>query len=59
MSFWDRVRKFLNWTRSSKPDVNLNFEFYEQLKPFRLPLILLVSLMLIGTLGYMAFSGFL
>lgn len=58
MSFWDKVRKFLNWTRSSKPDVNLNFELYEQLKPFRLPLILIVSLMLIGTLGYMVFSGF-
>ncbi|NLK66220.1 MAG: potassium channel protein [Campylobacteraceae bacterium] len=58
MSFWDRVRKFLNWTKSSKPDIDLNLEIYEQLAPFKLPLILVVSMMLLGTLGFIFFSEF-
>ena len=52
MSFADKVKKFLNWSGSTKPDIDLNSEIYDQLKAFRLPLILIILMMLIGTLGY-------
>lgn len=58
MSFLDRLKIFLNWSGSSRPDINLNSEIYEQLKPFRAPLIAIVLMMLIGTLGYIYFAGF-
>lgn len=58
MSFGDKVRKFLNWTRSSKPEINVNLEIYEELRPFKLPLILVVFMMLLGTLGFIFFSKF-
>ncbi|MSN96069.1 potassium channel protein [Campylobacter sp. FMV-PI01] len=54
----DKAKKFLNWTKTSKPDIDINTELYEQLKPFRLPLILVVFMMLIGTLGFIFFSDF-
>lgn len=58
MSFWDKVKKFLNWSGSTKPDIDLNSEIYDQLKAFRLPLILIILMMLIGTLGYIFIAGF-
>ncbi|CZE47124.1 potassium channel family protein [Campylobacter geochelonis] len=58
MSLFDKVKKFLNWSRTPKPDFDLNTEIYEQFKPFRLPLILVVMLMVVGTVGYMTFSNF-
>ena len=58
MSFWDKVKKFLNWSGSTMPDIDLNSEIYDQLKAFRLPLILIILMMLIGTLGYIFIAGF-
>ena len=58
MSFLDKVKNFLNWSGSTKPDIDLNAEIYDQLKAFRLPLILIILLMLIGTLGYIFIAGF-
>lgn len=58
MSFLEKIQKFLNWTPSSKPEINLDSDLYEQLKPFRLPLIAVVLMMLVGALGYMIFSDF-
>ena len=58
MSFADKVKKFLNWSGSTKPDIDLNSEIYDQLKAFRLPLILIILMMLIGTLGYIFIAGF-
>lgn len=58
MSFLDKVKKILNWSGSTKPDISLNAEIYDQLKPFRLPLILIILMMLIGTLGYVFIAGF-
>jgi len=52
VGFSAKLKKFLHWESSKKPEVSLSAEIYEQLKPFRLPLILLQLVMLIGTLGY-------
>lgn len=53
MGIFRRLKKALGWKiRTTKPQYDLNPLIYEQLKPFRLPLILIQSIMLIGTLGY-------
>jgi voltage-gated potassium channel len=53
-----KIRNFLHWESSPKPDKKLLPEVYPHLKPFRLPLILTILIMLIGTLGYMMIDGF-
>ncbi|QCD52316.1 MULTISPECIES: potassium channel family protein [unclassified Campylobacter] len=58
MSFIKKIQKFLNWSSFSKPEINLNTELYEQLRPFRLPLILVVLMMMVGALGYVAIDNF-
>ncbi|CAD7287236.1 potassium channel family protein [Campylobacter suis] len=58
MAFLTRLKKFLQWQSTSKPEINLNTELYEQLRPFRLPLISVVLMMLFGTLGYIFTSNF-
>ncbi len=58
MNLLIRIRKFLNWESAPKPDKKLLPEIYPHLKPFRLPLILTVIAMLIGTLGYVIIDGF-
>jgi len=58
MNLLERIRKFLNWEITPKPDPKLLPEVYSHLKPFRLPLILTVIVMLIGTLGYVVIEDF-
>ena len=58
MSILDRIKRFLDWSGSTKPDINLYTEIYDQLRPFRLPLITIVLMMLIGTLGYIFIASF-
>jgi voltage-gated potassium channel len=53
-----RIRRFLNWERAPKPNKKLLPEVYPHLKPFRLPLILTVLTMMIGTLGYVVIDNF-
>jgi voltage-gated potassium channel len=53
-----RIRKFLNWEISPKPDKKLLPEVYPHLKAFRLPLILTVVVMLVGTIGYVVIDDF-
>ncbi|MDD2451063.1 NAD-binding protein [Sulfurovum sp.] len=53
-----RFKKFLGWRSAPKPHITLNDEFYGHLAPFRLPLILTVLMMLIGTMGYMIIDDF-
>jgi len=48
----NRIKKFLNWRETSKPHITLNDELYVLLAPFRLPLILTVLTMMLGTFGY-------
>lgn len=52
-----KLANFLNWHISS-PEYNLSGEVYEQLRPFRLPLIFIVLMSLFGTLGYMLIDNF-
>jgi voltage-gated potassium channel len=53
MSIFTRVKRAIGWEiRRAKPQYDLNPLIYSQLKPFRLPLILIQLIMMIGTLGY-------
>ncbi|MCW8954491.1 MAG: NAD-binding protein [Sulfurimonas sp.] len=52
MSLLSKIRIFLHWESAPKPDVKLLPEVYPHLKAFRLPLILTVITMLLGTTGY-------
>lgn len=58
MNLLVRIRKFLNWEIAPKPESKLLPQIYPQLKAFRLPLILTVFVMLIGTIGYIVIDGF-
>ncbi len=58
MNLLQRIRKFLNWEIAPKPDTKLLPEIYPHLKAFRLPLILTVLIMLVGTIGYVLIDGF-
>jgi len=53
------IKKALGWEyRTTKPEFDLNQEIYSHFKHFRLPLILLQFLMIVGTLGYMIIDDF-
>jgi len=58
MNLLSRIRKFLNWESSPKPQTKLLPEVYPHLKAFRLPLILTVLIMMAGTLGYVIIDDF-
>ena len=53
-----KLKKILHWGNSPKPDINLSGELYEQLKPFRLPFILVQFFLLFGTLGYLILEDY-
>ncbi len=53
------IKKAIGWEyRRSKPEFSLDKEIYSQFKHFRLPLILLQFIMMVGTLGYMIIDDF-
>lgn len=58
MTFLEKVKKLLHWTSRATPHIDLNTELYQQFKPFRLPLILVVTMILVGTLGYVIIDDF-
>ena len=59
MSIFRRIKKALGWEiRTAKPEYDLNPIIYSQLKPFRLPLVLVQVIMIIGTLGYIIIDDF-
>ncbi|PTB83722.1 potassium channel protein, partial [Sulfurovum lithotrophicum] len=58
MNFIQKFKKFLGWRSAPKPHITLNDEYYGHLAPFRLPLILTVLVMLLGTMGYMIIDDF-
>ncbi len=53
-----KVKKLLHWRDKNVPKINLDVELYQQLKPFRLPLILTVLMILFGALGYIIIDDF-
>jgi len=58
LNLLQRIRKFLNWETAPKPDTKLLPEVYPHLKAFRLPLILTVITMMVGTVGYVIIDDF-
>lgn len=58
MNLLQRIREFIHWESAPKPDVRLLPELYPQFRAFRLPLILTVLTMLIGTIGYVIIDDF-
>ena len=58
MNLLQRIRKFLNWETAPKPDTKLLPEVYPHLKAFRLPLILTVLTMMVGSVGYVIIDDF-
>ena len=58
MKFIQDFKKFLGWRSAPKPHITLNDEYYSHLAPFRLPFILTVLIMLLGTIGYMVIDHF-
>jgi len=60
MSIFRKVANFIGWSSPDRLDteIDIDIKLYDKLRIFRLPFILIVLLMLIGTVGYIAFSGF-
>ena len=58
MNLLSRIRKFLNWESAPKPQTKLLPEVYPHLKAFRLPLILTVITMMVGSLGFVIIDNF-
>jgi len=58
LSLNSKIRKLLKWEPAPKPEYELLPELYGHFKAFRLPLILTVMTMLIGTLGYIIIDDF-
>jgi len=58
LTLTQKLKKLLNWSSRSTPHIDLNTELYQQLKPFRLPLILVVLMIMVGALGYVIIDGF-
>jgi len=52
MNLIQKIQNFLHWEITPKPDPRILPPIYPHLKAFRLPLILTVIIMLIGTIGY-------
>ncbi len=45
-------QKIKAWEKEKKPQISLSGDIYSQLKPFRLPIVLVILIMMFGTLGY-------
>lgn len=58
MTFVKKIQKLLRWETSHKPEITLNDELYAQFRPFRLPFILVLITMFVGTIGYMVIDNF-
>jgi voltage-gated potassium channel len=59
MGFFQNLKKKLGWKAiRPKPEFNLDPEIYSKFKPFRLPLVLVQFVMIIGTMGYVFIDNF-
>ena len=58
MSLLHKIKKLLHWSDRKVPAINLDTKLYQELKPFRLPLILTVLMIMIGALGYIIIDDF-
>ncbi len=59
MIFFRNIKKALGWEyRKTKPEFDLDKEIYSQFRHFRIPLILLQLIMMVGTMGYIIIDDF-
>lgn len=58
MNLIKKIRHFLNWEETPKPDPKILPKIYGKFKAFQLPLILVVLTMMIGSLGYVVIEDF-
>jgi len=58
LNLFRKIRAILHWEVAPKPDTSTLPELYGQLKAFRLPLILTVITMMVGTAGYIIIDDF-
>ncbi len=58
MSLLQKIKKLLHWSDRKVPEINLDTQLYQELKPFRLPLILTVLMIMLGALGYIIIDNF-
>ena len=58
MSLLQKIKKLLHWSDRKVPAINLDTKLYQELKPFRLPLILTVFMIMLGALGYIIIDDF-
>ena len=55
---FDKLKNFLHWEGTQKPDIDMAGLLYEQLKPFRAPFLLLFAGLLLSTLGYVVVTDY-
>lgn len=53
-----KVKKNSHTKIQQRPDISLSAELYQQLKPFRIPLILLQFFIVFGTIGYLVLEDY-
>ncbi len=58
MKIFQNFKNFLHWEKAPKPEISVSGKLYQQLKPFRLPLVLVQLIMVIGTLGFIYFEDY-
>jgi len=58
LNLFRKIRAALHWEAAPKPDTSLLPDIYGHLKAFRLPLILTVVTMAVGTFGYVLIDDF-
>ena len=59
MSISKKFKRTIGWeSRNTKPEFDLNAEIYSHLRPFRLPLVLVQLIMMLGTVGYILIDDF-
>jgi len=58
VSLLQKIKKLLHWSDRKVPEINLDTQLYQELKPFRLPLILTVLMIMLGALGYIIIDNF-
>lgn len=58
ITFTEKLKKFLNWSSKPKPQITLSQELFKEFLYFRIPIISIVVLSLIGALGYVLIDDF-
>jgi len=58
VSLTQKIKRLLHWKDKKVPAINLDTKLYQELKPFRLPIILTVLMIMIGALGYIIIDNF-